>query len=99
LGGSAWAYDRPRLDPLTHKTAVANYRAVIDAIARRDKARILVDGMTSANDLGLSDAVSGPGGCSYRCALARTQTRQSCDQLSAHFTQQTLPGAGGQACD
>jgi len=27
-------------------------RAVIDAVARRDRARILVDGMTAANDLG-----------------------------------------------
>jgi len=30
---------------------------VVDALARRDQARILVDGMTAANDLGLSDAV------------------------------------------
>jgi hypothetical protein len=52
-------YDRPRLNPLTHKPAIADYRAVIDAIARRDKTRILVDGMTAANDLGLSDAVPG----------------------------------------
>jgi hypothetical protein len=38
---------------------VPDYRGVIDAIARRDHARILVDGMTAANDLGLSDAVPG----------------------------------------
>ena len=30
---------------------------MIDAIARRDQARMLVDGMTAANDLGLTDAV------------------------------------------
>ncbi|MGC9272229.1 DUF6088 family protein, partial [Acidiphilium sp.] len=29
----------------------------IDALARRDQARMLVDGLTAANDLGLSDAV------------------------------------------
>lgn len=52
-------YDRPRLNKLTGKPTAANYRAVIDAIARRDKARMLVDGMTAANDLGLSDAVPG----------------------------------------
>jgi len=52
-------YDRPRLNRLTGKPAAADYRAVIDAIARRDHARMLVDGMTAANDLGLSDAVPG----------------------------------------
>lgn len=31
--------------------------AFVDAIARRDKLRVLVDGMTAANDLGLSTAV------------------------------------------
>jgi hypothetical protein len=52
-------YDRPRLNRLTNKPSVPDYRAVIDAIARRDHARMLVDGMTAANDLGLSDAVPG----------------------------------------
>jgi hypothetical protein len=52
-------YDRPRLNQLTNKPSAPNYRAVIDAIVRRDHARILVDGMTAANDLGLSDAVPG----------------------------------------
>jgi hypothetical protein len=52
-------YDRPRKNRLTGKPAVPDYRAVIDAIARRDQVRILVDGMTAANDLGLSDAVPG----------------------------------------
>lgn len=52
-------YDRPRLNRLTGKRTAVDYRAVIDAIARREQARILVDGMTAANDLGLSDAVPG----------------------------------------
>jgi hypothetical protein len=52
-------YDRPRKNPLTGRTAPPDYRAVIDAVARRDRARILVDGMTAANDLGLTDAVPG----------------------------------------
>jgi hypothetical protein len=30
---------------------------VVEAIARRDQLRLLVDGMTAANDLGLTDAV------------------------------------------
>lgn len=52
-------YDRLRVNPLTRKPEVPDYRAVIDAIARRDHTRMLVDGMTAANDLGLSDAVPG----------------------------------------
>jgi len=52
-------YDRPRQSRLTGKPTPPDYRAVIDAIARRDQARILIDGMTAANDLGLSDAVPG----------------------------------------
>jgi hypothetical protein len=52
-------YDQPRTNQLTGKSTVADYRAVIDAIARRDQTRMLVDGMTAANDLGLSDAVPG----------------------------------------
>lgn len=52
-------YDRPRKNQLTGKLGAPDYRAVIDAIARRDQVRILVDGMTAANDLGLSDAVPG----------------------------------------
>jgi hypothetical protein len=52
-------YDRPRKNQLTGKLAAPDYRAVIDAISRRDQVRILVDGMTAANDLGLSDAVPG----------------------------------------
>jgi len=52
-------YDRPRHNPLTQKPAAPDYRAVIDAIARRDHTRMLIDGMTAANDLNLSDAVPG----------------------------------------
>lgn len=50
-------YDQPRANALTGKNSVPNPRAVIDAIARRDQLRVIVDGMTAANDLGLTDAV------------------------------------------
>ena len=50
-------YDRPSVNQLTKRTTTPDYRAVIDAIARRDHLRMLVDGMTAANDLGLTDAV------------------------------------------
>lgn len=50
-------YDLPRLNKLTSKPTNPDPRRVIEALARRDQARMLVDGLTAANDLGLSDAV------------------------------------------
>jgi hypothetical protein len=50
-------YDVPRPNKLTGKPTNPDPRRVIDALARRDQARMLVDGLTAANDLGLSDAV------------------------------------------
>ncbi|HEY8707293.1 MAG TPA: DUF6088 family protein [Burkholderiaceae bacterium] len=50
-------YDRPTLNRLTKRPTTPDYRAVVEAIARRDQLRLLVDGMTAANDLGLTDAV------------------------------------------
>ena len=50
-------YDRPGVNSLTGRPTVPDYRAVIRAVARRDKARFVVDGMTAANDLGLTTAV------------------------------------------
>ena len=50
-------YDKPSQNALTGKHTVPDYRAVIDAIARRDQVRWLIDGMTAANMLGLTNAV------------------------------------------
>lgn len=50
-------YDRPGINRLTQRPTQPDYRTVVDAIARRDQLRLLVDGMTAANDLGLTDAV------------------------------------------
>jgi hypothetical protein len=50
-------YDKPRLNKLTGKPSAPDYRAVIEAVARRDKARFVVDGMTAANTLELTNAV------------------------------------------
>jgi len=50
-------YDKPTLNTLTKRQTTPDYRAVVGAIARRDQLRLLVDGMTAANDLGLTDAV------------------------------------------
>lgn len=50
-------YDKPGFNRLTQQASPPDYRQVIDAIARRDQIRILIDGMTAANDLGLTNAV------------------------------------------
>lgn len=50
-------YDQPGFNKLTQKPDPPDPRSVIDAIGRRDQTRMLVDGMTAANDLGLTDAV------------------------------------------
>ena len=50
-------YDRPRVNSLTKRPDPPDYRQVLDAIARRDQVRLLIDGLTAANDLGLTDAV------------------------------------------
>ena len=50
-------YDQPHTNELTGRPAVPDYRAVIRAITRRDQARAVIDGMTAANDLGLTTAV------------------------------------------
>ena len=47
-------YDKPGESGLTGKMVFPPRASFIDAIARRDKLRVLVDGMTAANDLGLT---------------------------------------------
>lgn len=50
-------YDKPGVSKLTGKIVFPPRASFVDAIARRDKLRVLVDGMTAANDLGLTTAV------------------------------------------
>lgn len=50
-------YDRPRRNKLTGGLTAPDYRAVIRAVTRRDRARTVIDGMTAANELGLTTAV------------------------------------------
>lgn len=52
-------YDQPRVNSLTGQPSAPDYRSVIDAVGRRDQVRLLIDGMTAANDLGLTNAVPG----------------------------------------
>jgi hypothetical protein len=50
-------YDLPAVNSLTKRPTTPDYRQVIDALARRDQLRLLVDGMTAANGLGLTHAI------------------------------------------
>jgi len=50
-------YDRAGISALTKQPRSPDYRQVLDALARRDQARMLIDGLTAANDLGLTTAV------------------------------------------
>jgi hypothetical protein len=50
-------YDCPHISDLTGQPTAPDYRQIIDALTRRDQTRMLVDGLTAANDLGLTDAV------------------------------------------
>lgn len=52
-------FDSPSINSLTGKPATPDYRLIIEAIARRDQVRILIDGITAANDLGLTNAIPG----------------------------------------
>jgi Family of unknown function (DUF6088) len=50
-------YDVPGINKLTGKLTAPDPREVLNALARRGRVRILVDGITAANDLGLTTAV------------------------------------------
>jgi Family of unknown function (DUF6088) len=50
-------YYRRRTNNLTRKPAEPDVRAILEAIARRDHSRMVVDGLAAANDLGLTTAV------------------------------------------
>lgn len=52
-------YDKPKINSLTGLPNPPDYRKLIEAIARRAQLRLLIDGMTCANDLGLTNAVPG----------------------------------------
>jgi hypothetical protein len=52
-------YDNPKKNRLTGLISAPDYQQIIAAISRRDQARVLIDGLTSANDLGLTNAVPG----------------------------------------
>ena len=85
-------YDAPRLNRLTKRPAVTDYRQIIDALARRDQVRMLVDGLTAANDLGLTDRSAGTSCDPHRRAPPFDHARQSDDRLQAHGPEQAVLG-------
>ncbi len=50
-------YDRPRFSNVLRRPAPVDLDAAVSALARRDGVQILPDGMASANQLGLTNAV------------------------------------------
>lgn len=52
-------YIKPQISQLTKKTKVPDYQKIIEAVSRREQVRILIDGMSAANALGLTNAVPG----------------------------------------
>jgi hypothetical protein len=50
-------YYLPHANALTGRPTVPDHNAVIDAVARRDQCRVVIDGLTAANDLRLTTAV------------------------------------------
>lgn len=50
-------YDKPAMNRFSQKPTTPDYRELIHVLSRRDQSRMLIDGMTAANDLGLTDAV------------------------------------------
>ena len=74
-------YDKPKINSLTNRPTPPDYRSVIDAVGRRDQVRLLIDGMTAANDLGLTNAVPGQ-------VIVHTDGRLKSiklDNLTVHF--------------
>jgi hypothetical protein len=50
-------YDNPQPNRLTGKLTFPDPCDVIDALGRKGNVRVVVDGLTAANDLGLTDVV------------------------------------------
>ena len=90
-------YDQPRRNQLTGKTSAPDYRRVIQAISRRDQSRMLVDGMTAANDLRPQRCRAWPDHYPYRRQIAPHKPGETGDSFPADSAQQAI--LGGKACD
>ena len=85
-------YDKPRYNGLTQQNSPADPKAVIDAVARRDQIRVLVDGMTAANDLGFTNAVPAKTIVHSDARAKAITARQSNHHLQANCRQQAVLG-------
>ena len=85
-------YDQPRKNELTARPTVPDYRAVIRAVTRRDQARAVIDGMTAANDLGLTTAVPATYRSLGRCTSEADQARQPGDPFQVRRAKPSLLG-------
>jgi len=84
-------YYRPGTNTLTGKLTTPDVRAIVDAVARRDQTRVVVDGLTAANDLGL---YSGAGTCHrpHRRTITTDQNRESTNRLPDGCTKPLVLG-------
>lgn len=85
-------YDVPTVNLLTGKATTPDYTAIINAVARRDQIRILVDGLTAANRARSCGCRSRPCRRSHRCSNSPHQTGQAHDHFQAHRSQPPVLG-------
>lgn len=85
-------YFKPRLNRLTGKPTNPDYRKIVDALARRDQTRMLIDGLTAANDLGLTDAGPCPRRHPYGRPPEAAPSGQDGSPFQAGRSKQTLLG-------
>ena len=85
-------YDLPSFNSLTSRQTVPDYRAVIEAVARRDQARFVIDGMTAANELGLTTAVPARIRSLARCTSQTHLAGHAKDRFQTRRAEQALLG-------
>ena len=71
----------------TGQPTVPGHSAVIDAVARRDQSRVVLDGLTAANGSWTHNGRASPHHGTDRCAAASDSTGQSAD---------SVPGSGAE---
>ena len=93
-------YDRPRFSSLLNRPAPADIDVAVVALARRDGVRIMPDGLLSANQLGITNAV--PAKASYITdgpsrvleIDGRTIRFQTCEPASNEMGRSTIGSRG-----
>jgi len=91
-------YDRPTINRLTKRPTNPDYRAVVDAIARRDQLRLLVDGMTAANDRRYDGRGARPRHDSHGRPASGRQAGQPRYRVQADGPRAVCTGPAGRRC-